>query len=100
MDYLYFVDLKDFLSSTEICPQSDYYNCVVSSLNIAAISANCCIYILPLEKPNELKPIPLGQSSCINLAWSHDGQFLLAFFKSGQLKVFNIKVMIKNLVNF
>ncbi|RNA44954.1 mediator of RNA polymerase II transcription subunit 16 isoform X1 [Brachionus plicatilis] len=91
MDYVYLVDLKDFLTKTEINPDSDYFSCVVSSLNVVALSANCCVYILPLEKPNELKPVTLSKSPCIHLAWSHDGQYLLSFFKNGQLNIFKIK---------
>lgn len=95
MDYLYLVDLKNFLTGTEICPESDYFSCAVSSLNIVAISTNCCVYILPLEKPNELKPVTLSKSPCIELIWSHDGQYLLAFFKNGLVNIFNIKVNLK-----
>ena len=94
MSYIYQVELNSYLSDEEIKP-SDLCRCSLSNRNILALSNSCCVYLLPLEKPNELIPVTLSNSPCLDLAWSYDGLFLLNVAKSGVCNLYNIKVICK-----
>ncbi len=93
MEYLYLVDLNSYISDEEI-KINESCNCVLSNKNILAISNDCCVYILPIEKPNELIPVHLSNSPCVRLVWSDDGQYLLNVYKNGQCNLFNVKVIL------
>jgi len=91
MDYIYSVDLSSYINNDE--PKSlESYACALSSKNIFAFSNECYVYLLPLEKPNELVPITLSNSSCIFLTWSDDSQHLLNVFKNGICQIYSVKV--------
>ena len=53
MDYVYLVDLNSYLNNEELKP-TDTFACALSSKNIFAFSSECYVYLVPLEKPNEL----------------------------------------------
>lgn len=98
MDYIYLVNLNSYLNDDEIKP-TDLCHCRVSNRNILAIANDCCVYILPLEKPNELIPVTLSNSPCMDLAWSNDGLFLLNVSKSGVCNLYSVKVYIFKINN-
>jgi hypothetical protein len=91
MDYIYLVDLNSYISDGEIKP-TDITHCSLSNRNILALSCDCCIYIVPLEKPNELVAVNLSNRPCIELCWSDDGLYLLTVYDNGICNIFNIKV--------
>jgi hypothetical protein len=92
MDYIYLVDLSAYIRDEEI-KSNDVCSCSLSSRNVLAFSCDCNVYMLPLEKPNELIPINLsGNSPCTNLCWSNDCLFLLNVHKNGICNLYNIKV--------
>ena len=95
MDFLYLVDLSSYINNEE----SDSYACALSSKNIFAFSSECYVYLLPLEKPNELVPVTLANSSCIFISWSDDSQYLLNVFRNGMCQIYNVKVIFKFLNN-
>lgn len=92
MSYIYEIELNSYLSDEEIKP-ADLCRCSLSSRNILALSNDCSVYLLPLEKPNELVPVCLSSSPCLDLTWSHDGLFLLIVTKTGGCNLYNIKVI-------
>ncbi len=94
MDYIYSIDLNSYLSDQQI-KENEPCTCALSNKNILALANDCCVYILPLEKPNELIPVNLNNSPCVHLNWSDDGLFLLSIFQNGVCNLYNIKV--KNL---
>lgn len=91
MDFLYLVDLSSYINN-ERTQFFEGYACALSSKNIFAFSNECYVYLLPLEKPNELVPVTLSNSSCILLAWSEDSQHLLNVFRNGICQIYSIKV--------
>ena len=93
MDYIYLVDLNSYLSDDEIKP-TDLCRCSLSNRNVLALANDCCVYLLPLEKPNELIPVTFSNSPCLDLAWSNDGLFLLMLQKSGVCNLYNVKVFL------
>lgn len=92
-DFVYLIDLTLVLGEDEL-KSKKYCRCSLSNKNILAFSNDCNIYLVAAEKPNELVPIQAAssQSECICLAWSEDANFLLAFYKNGQVNIFNFKV--------
>ncbi len=106
MDFIYSIDLSSYISDDELKP-TDSCSCALSSRNILAIANDCCVYVLPLEKPNELIPVNLSNSPCVYLSWSEDGLYLLSICKNGICRLHNLKVKIEfyffnwlNLLNF
>ena len=91
MDFIYLVDLNSYINDDEI-KLNDPCVCCLSNRNVLALSNDCCVYILPLEKPNELIPVTLSNSPCVNMCWSDDGLTLLNVYKNGTCNLFNIKV--------
>ncbi len=91
MDDVYLVDLNSYLSDEEL-KANDTCNCSLSNKNILAFSNDCCVYMMPIEKPNELIPVTLSASQSIFLVWSDDGQFLLNVYKNGVCNLFSVKV--------
>ena len=91
MDYVYLVDLNSYLNNEELKP-TDTFACALSSKNIFAFSSECYVYLVPLEKPNELVPVTLSNSSCIFISWSDDSQYLLNVFKNGMCHIYSVKV--------
>ena len=85
------VDFNSYLNDEELKP-TDTFACSLSNKNIFALSNDCYVYLLPLEKPNELVPVTLSNSSCIYISWSDDGQYLLNVFKNGSCQIYNVKV--------
>ena len=92
MDFVYIVDLNAYINNEE-SKSNDSYTCALSSKNIFAFSSECYVYLLPLEKPNELVPVTLSNSSCIFISWSDDGQYLLTVFKNGMCHIYSVKVI-------
>jgi hypothetical protein len=91
MDYLCLIDLYSYISrSEEISSKDNSLFCTLSNKNILALSNDNSVYILPIEKPNELIPVTISNS--IFLVWSDDGQFLLNVNKNGVCNLFSIKV--------
>jgi hypothetical protein len=95
MDYIYTVDLNSYLSNSEL-KTSDPCLCTLSNRNLFAFASDCSLYILPLEKPNELIPVNLNNFPCVYLTWSEDGAFLLNICKDGDCKLYRIKTSLLN----
>lgn len=95
MDYIYTVDLNSYLSSREL-KTSEPCLCTLSNRNLLAFASDCSLYILPLEKPNELIPVNLNNYPCIYLTWSEDGALLLNICKDGDCKLYRIKTSLLN----
>ena len=91
MDYIYSVDLNTYFANDGI-KEPEQCCCSLSNRNLLALANDCCVYILPLEKPNELIPVNLNNSPCVDLSWSEDGQFLMNICKNGVCNLYNIKV--------
>ena len=91
MDYIFSIDLSSYLNSTND-KELTLRKCALSRRNIFAFSNDCYIYMLPLEKPNELIPVIASNSVCTHLAWSDDGQYLLNAYKNKSVNLYAIKV--------
>ncbi len=108
MDYIYSIDLSSYINnhldenaSIELEDiQRLGYKCALSNRNLLALSSDCYIYMLPLEKPNELIPVNLSNSVCTNLVWSDDGQYLLSAFKNQTINLYQIKVKTEKIPTF
>ena len=102
MDYLYSVELGSYLSDDEIklsdTSLASSCQCSLSNKNILAIANDCCVYLLPLEKPNELIPVTLATSPSTHLVWSDDGQHLLNVHANGVCNLFAIRANCLNSV--
>jgi len=72
---------------------------MLSNRNVLALANDCCVYLLPLEKPNELIPVTFSNSPCLDLAWSNDGLFLLMLQKSGVCNLYKVKVFLSIFFN-
>jgi hypothetical protein len=102
MDYIYSIDLSSYINNhtdengsgeDELERVEQLGNkCALSNRNLLAFSSDCYIYMLPLEKPNELIPVNLSNSVCTHLVWSDDGQYLLNAFKNKTINLYHIKV--------
>jgi hypothetical protein len=99
MDYVYSVNLSSYIASTtdDNSLGRILTRCSLSNRNILAFSNDCSLFILPLEKPNELIPLQ-GQanSQCTNLCWSEDGQYLLSVYQNQTVNLSHIKVYFEN----
>ncbi len=93
MEFIYSIDLNSYISDEELKVTDNCMSCL-SNQNILAVSNDCFVYILPLEKPNELIPVTLNNNPCVYLCWSDDSQYLLTAFKNGVCNLFSIKVTI------
>jgi WD40 repeat protein len=104
MDYVYSIDLSSYINNNNtINDDTDLENaggrfgnkCAFSNRNVFAFSNDCYLYLLPLEKPNELIPITLSSRLCTHLVWSEDGQYLLSAFTNQAINIYQIKVIIR-----
>ena len=98
MDYIYSIGLNTYLSCNEITSR-DLCSSALSARNVLAFANDCCVYILPLEKPNELLPVNLNNSPCIYLAWSHDATHLLNICKNGVCNLYTVRANLLNTID-
>ncbi len=98
MDYVYSVDLNTYLGCQEITSH-DLCSVALSNRNILAFSNDCCVYILPLEKPNELLPVNLNNSPCIYLAWSYCATQLLNICQNGVCNLYTVRANLLNTID-
>ena len=91
-EYVYIVDLESVINDQ---PQKkEISHCKISSRNIVAFSNDSHVYILPLEKPNEVIPV-LSSSShslCNFLSWTDDGNYLMVVYNNGIVNVYRSHV--------
>lgn len=94
MDFVYSLDLSSYVTKqSDECGEAEL-KCALSSRNMVAFSSGSYIYLLPLEKPNELIPISLSSSKCTHLVWSDDSDYLLSVYDKQKINVYNIKVIV------
>ena len=116
MDYIYSVDLSYYIQPSpeenkeEAQTRDEYKNvasktrmrtkCALSNSNLLAFSHDCNVYILPLEKPNELVPLVASSSSTTgqvtHLCWSHDAQYLLNACENQTVHLSHMRVHFPN----
>ena len=89
MDFVYFIDLSSYIGSSEKANGSCI--CSLSTRNILAFASQNHLYMLPLEKPNELIQLS-NNNKTEKMCWSDDGQFLLNVYQDGSCNLFSIKV--------
>lgn len=99
MDYIYSVDLDSYVGNSNTIKTSDLCSSSLSNRNILAFSSDCCVYILPLEKPNELIPVNLNSSPSEYLAWSDDGVHLMNVCKNGTCNLYCVKANLLNTID-
>jgi hypothetical protein len=87
MDILYTVNLGPNSIKSNRLP------CSLSNKNIFAYSIDFSIYVLPLEKPNEVIEVVELKNECVHLQWSDDALCLLSVLKDGTCMVHSINVI-------
>jgi hypothetical protein len=87
MDCIYSVDLSSYggINNRNVL-------CTLSNKNVLALGVNEYIYVLPLEKPNELIPINEINNQCTHLCWNDDGTRLFSIHKDLYCYVYSLKV--------
>ena len=91
MDCVYTIDINPNAKDDELIISSDCI-CSLSSKNILAMAIKKSIYVIPLEKPNEIIEVFEANSDCDHLTWCDDALSLLSVHKNGFNYVHNFNV--------